>query len=233
MYRLNPLKRKVLITTDEVVFHAAFEHTIDPRQIQQAIIIAEERIIRNSLGFEFYEFLRGQKNVLVTSANKTALEVQINGSMEPGTELVTLAVGDLVNSCEFLSNENKLLWDEYLWKLTAEAVRFAAIPQNYAAFTSQGIVHNAPGIMGAGLNGNSTATPDLKTAKWLVDRSLSDAIDPLAEAMHVWLCKMKGAGMFAHYAKPCDCNSNGVSYQRKTDILLGIYDDDEEKFCCS
>lgn len=232
MYRLNPLKRKVLITTDEVVFHAAFEHTIDPRQIQQAIIIAEERIIRNSLGFEFYEFLRGQKNVLVTSANKTTLEAQVNGSMEPGAEPVTLVIGDLVNAREFLSLENMMLWDEYLWKLTAEAVRFAAIPQNYAAFTSQGIVHNAPGIINSGLNGSNTATPDLKTAKWLVDRALSDAVDPMAEAMHVWLCKKKRAGMFGLYSKYCDCNGDGISSQRKTDILLGIYDDEDDRFCC-
>lgn len=46
MYSINRLNRPVLITPDEVLFHAATDHSVDARQILQNIIIAEERIIR-------------------------------------------------------------------------------------------------------------------------------------------------------------------------------------------
>ena len=36
---------------------------------------------------------------------------------------------------------------------------------------------------------------------------------------------------FLLYNKPCDCDANGISYKRKTDILIDIYDDDETHTC--
>src|SRR5947207_928971 len=100
MYRLNPLKRNVLITTDEVIFHAPTKQTLDPRTIEQHIIVAEERFIRPALGYDFYQALVVAKNTLVTSSNKSTLETTINDSLEEGQKQVELTEGQVVNAYE-------------------------------------------------------------------------------------------------------------------------------------
>ena len=239
MYRVNTLPRKVLITVDEVISMTSTSHTLDPRTIAPAIIIAEERIIRQALGFSFYEHLRELKNQVVTTANKVALEKLVNDSIKdalPAGETfdkVNLEIGSYVNASIYLNPEDLLLWNEYLWKLTAEAVRFISLPQNYVQFTSQGLVHNNP--VAIGLDGEKTTTPELRTTKWLMDKSLQEVIDPLLEAMHQWLCiqKKNNPKAFLLYSKPCDCDANGISYKRKTDILTDIYDDEIKECNCN
>ena len=195
MYRVNTLPRKVLITVDEVISMTNTSHTLDRRTIEPAIIIAEERIVRPALGFNFYEHLRELKNQIVTIANKVALEKLVNDSIKdalPAGETfdkVILEIGSYVNASIYLNSEDLLLWNEYLWKLTAEAVRFIALPQNYVQFTSQGLIHNNP--VAIGLDGEKTTTPELRTTKWLMDKAMHDVIDPLIEAMHEWLCIQK------------------------------------------
>lgn len=66
-------------------------------------------------------------------------------------------------------------------------------------------------------------TPDLRTVKWAMDKKMMDRIDPLLEAAHAWLCKYKTS--YPLYSKPCDCDVNGVAYKRKTQFVMGIYDD--------
>ncbi len=239
MYRVNTLPRKVLITVDEVISMTSTSHTLDPRTIAPAIIIAEERIIRQALGFSFYEHLRELKNQVVTTANKVALEKLVNDSIKdalPAGETfdkVNLEIGSYVNASIYLNPEDLLLWNEYLWKLTAEAVRFISLPQNYVQFTSQGLVHNNP--VAIGLDGEKTTTPELRTTKWLMDKSLQEVIDPLLEAMHQWLCiqKKNNPKAFLLYSKPCDCDANGISYKRKTDILTDIYDNEIKECNCN
>ena len=75
MYRLNNLKRNLLITADEVLFHAPTDQKIDARQIEQNIIVAEERWIANSICDKFYEDFISQKNRKVTTDNKSELLV--------------------------------------------------------------------------------------------------------------------------------------------------------------
>jgi len=239
MYRVNTLPRKVLITVDEVISMTNTSHTLDRRTIEPAIIIAEERIVRPALGFNFYEHLRELKNQIVTIANKVALEKLVNDSIKdalPAGEIfdkVNLEIGSYVNASFYLNPEDLLLWNEYLWKLTAEAVRLIALPQNYVQFTSQGLVHNNP--VAIGLDGEKTTTPELRTTKWLMDKSMQDVIDPLIEAMHEWLCiqKKNNPKSFLLYTKPCDCDSNGISYKRKTDILINIYDEEINSCRCN
>lgn len=239
MYRVNTLPRKVLITVDEVISMTNTSHTLDPRTIAPAIIIAEERIIRQALGFSFYGHLKELKNQVVTTANKAALEKLVNDSVKdalPAGETfdkVILEIGNYVNASIYLNPEDLLLWNEYLWKLTAEAVRFIALPQNYVQFTSQGLVHNNP--VAIGLDGEKTTTPELRTTKWLMDKAMHDVIDPLIEAMHQWLCmnKKNNSKAFLLYTKSCDCDTNGISYKRKTDILTDIYDDEIKECNCN
>lgn len=227
MYKINPLMRNVLITTDEVIFHAPTKHTLDPRTIQQSIIVAEERIMRNALCFDFYESLIDEKNKEVTADNKADLENTINNAQPPGTPPVSLAIGDIVNAMEFLSPANKKLWQMYLWKTTAEVVMMLATPEAFVQFGAQGVIHTVPASSPMQTTGE--VSPELRSVKWIMDKKLMDRIDPLTEAMHVWLCKNKDS--YPLYCKECDCDSNGVAYKRKSDIIVGIYDDDHKNSC--
>lgn len=228
MYRINPLMRNVLITADEVIFHAPTKHTLDVRTVTQSIIIAEERIIRPALTDDLYYALIEQKNLTVTSANRPALELQINDSLPVGSESVVLEEGDIVNALEFLSADNLSLWKQHLWKLTAECVMLSASPEAYLQFASEGIVHSAPPA--GPMNTAAVVSPELRSIKWLMDKKMMDRIDPLTESMHAWLCRNKK--QYPLYQKECECDSKGVAYKRKSDIVLGLYADiDELKNC--
>jgi hypothetical protein len=222
MHKLNPLQRNVLITNDEVIYHAPTDHTLDPRTIQQAIIIAEERFIRNAIGYDLYEQLILQKNTIVTTGNLAAQQALIDASLPEGSDAVVLKAGDVVNARETLSVANQALWNQHLWKLTAEAVLLTAFPDGFIHFGSSGVVHNQPGT--TAMSGGGVVTPDLKSVKWMIDKKMMDRIDPLTEAMHGWLCRNKT--VYTLYTKPCDCDFNGVAYKRKTDLIMGLYDED-------
>lgn len=226
--------RNVLITNDEVVFHAPTKQTVDVRIIQQSIMIAEERFIRPALGFDFYESICLEKNKVVTSENKAALEAQINESLPTGSPVVTLNVGDIVNAMEFISNNNKELWKQFLWKLTAEAVLLLSVPEGFVQFGSEGTVHNQPPA--GPINNTSIVSPELRTVKWATDKKLMDRIDPLTASMHQWICKKKKAepSKYPLYEKKCECEEDGISYKRKTSFIAGIYDDEDKKHnnCC-
>jgi len=232
MYRINPLGRKVLITTDEVIFHAPTKHTLDPRGIEQSIIVAEERFISHALGYDFYYQLLDQKNTVVTPANKAALQAEIDNALPPNAQLVILREGDIVNASENLNGENAALWSQHLWKLTAECVVFLSIAEGYVQFGSEGTIHAQPPA--GPINNTSVVSPELKAVRWAMDKKMMDRIDPLLEAMHMWVCREKKSNpaRYPLYEKACDCNTKGIAYKRKTDIILGIYDDEDEKCHC-
>lgn len=234
MYRLNELKRNVLITPDEVIFHAPTKHTLDPRMIESSIIIAEERLIRPLLGYDFYEALIAAKNLTITSGNLAAQQILFDASLADGAAAYTLQEGDIVNAYEYLSTENQSLWKVFLWKLEAEIVMMAAYPEGFVQFGSAGTVHNQPAS--SPMSSTGIVTPDLRSVKWSIDKKMMDRIDPLREAMHQWLCKQKKADSTKYilYDKTCDCNVDGIAYKRKTDFILGIYDDDQDDStsCC-
>jgi len=220
MYNINNLMRPVLITAPEVCFHASTKHDFDIRSIEQSIIVAEERFVAQALGYEFYESLLEQKNVDVTEAN-------IEQIQEAAGNSPVFQVGDIANTMTGLSAANLLLWKMHLWKLTAECVMLLAMPEGFVQFGAEGVVHTSPtaGVM----TSSNVVTPELKAVRWAMDKKMQDRIDPLIEAMHRWICMRKAD--YPLYDKECDCDSKGVAYKRKTDFVLGIYDDDEKEGC--
>lgn len=232
MYRLNPFKRNVLIMADEVIFHAPTKQTIDSRTIEQSIIVAEERFLRNDLGHTYYEALLAEKNTLITPANKVATQALVDASLPVGHQAVTLVDGDIVNASESLSADNKALWNQLLWKYTAECVVLLATSEAFIQFGSEGIIHSSPPA--GPFNNTGVATPELRSVKWFMDKKMMDRIDPLHQALHSWLCNQKKAdsSKYPLYDKYCDCDINGIPYKRKSDIILDIYGDEEDTCSC-
>lgn len=232
MYRLNPLPRKVLITTDEVIAMGPTEGTVDPRQLLNAIQIAEDRFIKPAICSDLYYDFRDQKNILVTSSNKGDLENKINNG-GTGTP-VTVALNQWVNSIEEVTSEwYKNLWNEHLWKLTAECVVYVATPTNFMRFTAQGEMQNNPKSLTGGTEGQNSASADRKDVSWKMDRMMMDRIDPLIASMQQWICENQKE--FPKYnCKECACSedkSGGVSFKRKSGWIHGIYS--SPKTCCS
>ncbi len=219
MYNLNPLMRPVLITAPEVLFHAPTKHTLDIRTIEQSIIVAEERFLRPALGDSFYEALITAKNTEATEANIATLQ--------PLIPTTTIYVGHYLNSYTYLSAANKLLWKMHLWKLAAECVMMLATPEGFVQFGSEGVVHTNP--TAGPLTSGNVITPSLGAVKWTMDKKLMDRIDPLLEAMHNWICKRSAD--YPLYEKPCECDNSGNANQRRSDFVLGIYDDEDEGGC--
>lgn len=224
MYGVNPLRRKVLITTDEVVFHAPTNNDVDIRSILQSIIIAEERFIRPMLGSGLYEKLADAKNVMVDSLNLTNMTTLVNEDRPADREIITLVAGDYVNSDDYLDTKQKDLWQKHLHKIVAECVFFCALPVNRTRFGKTGVTQENPkSQVGTG----GAATIDLKDLKHLMDRTLQDRISPLMEAMHVFMCTTS----FPGYTRDCGCDSNGIPYKKKSDIVLSMYEDDQDCRC--
>lgn len=216
MYKVNPLPRKVLITTDEVIAQGPTDTNADPRVLLQAIQIAEDRFIKPAICKELYNDFRNKKNVIVTDINKANLESAF-------TESVTLTIGQMVNSIELVDNSFYVeLWNEHMWKLIAECVVYIASPTNYSKFTSSGEVNNNPQVMAIQTEGSGSASVSLKAMQWKLDQLLMNRIDPVMASMHEWICD--NIGGFPLYCKKCNCNSNGTSYQRKTP-WIHVYDD--------
>jgi hypothetical protein len=241
MYRISPLPRKVLITSDEVIALAAIEENPGSRILIAAIQIAEERFIRPALGNELYYAFRDKKNVVVTDVNKATLEAMINDSEELA-EPVVLNVGEILNAAEFMDDDwMKQLWNEHLWKLCAEAVVYIATPTNFSRFTAQGEMQNNPKTLAAMGDGKGAASADLPDIKWKMDKLMMDRIDPLISAMNEWICE--NITHFTNYDKKrcagCGCsdnvntstnnNSSGVSYQRKSAWVHDIYDNIDKR----
>jgi hypothetical protein len=221
MYQVNPLNRKVLIMSDEVLFHGATSHTTDVRMIEQAIIIAEERFVKKSICKAFYEDFRNKKNVIVDNTNIATLSAATG---------VTLVAGEIVNAIELVTNAwYKTLWNEYLWKICAECVIYTATPTNFSEYTSQGeMINNPKGILS---DGQGAVSASHKEVSWKMDKMLMDRIDPLLSSMHEWLCDNKE--QFPLYTcRACACDEDGVSVSRKTGWVHGLYDNNSEKECC-
>jgi hypothetical protein len=234
MYRFNNLKRDLLITHDEVLFHAATDQKIDERTINQNIIVAEERWIANALGDQFYDDFITKKNVKVTAENKAELLQKINESLalddiEP-TEESALKIGMIINAIELVENEwYQKLWNRFLWKLTAECVDMMAIIPSWLRTTDVGQQLNNPAVIGG--NNGASASGSRNDVQMKVTSAIQDRIDPLIERMRLWICQNKEH--FPLYTKECaDCgcndgdqNADGVSYLRKTNFITNLYDD--------
>lgn len=210
MYKINPLPAKVLITTDEVINQGPTDNNVDPRLLLSSIQVAELRFIKPALGTSFYNYLRDTKNEVVDAGNKVALE-SATGK--------TLTIGQIVNASEFLSIDEKELWNDFLWKVTAECVVYVATPVNYSRYTSQGEIMNNPKSIA--LEGSASVSADLKDVKFKMDKLLMDRIDPLLAAMEEYICANKVK--FPKYDRKCDCDVDGISFKRKS-AWINVYD---------
>lgn len=218
------LKTKVLITTDEVIFHAPMDNEPDIRSILSNIIIAERRFIKPLLGTVIYNQLLDNKNLLVTSSNKAALEVIVNAGRDPKREPVTLHVGDFVNSDTYLNEQQQDLWVNYLHKIVAECVWFCALPTNRARFTGKGVIKNYPESIA---QDQESVTIDLKDLKHLLDKGLQERITPLIDDLHQYMCSVGYPGY------PRDCGCSKTSTKKMSGVIFGLYDiDDRKRKCC-
>lgn len=227
MIGVNPLKTKVLITTDEVIFHGPTDSTVDPRIIIQSIIIAESRFIKPLIGLGAYSKMVDSKNTVVTELNKDTLQTAVNEG-RPSTsnrEQIVLRVGDYVNSDTYLTTTQLDLWQNYLHKITAECVIYTALVNNRARFTSKGVIKNSPNTIG---NAGDTATVDLYELKHLMDRTLWYRIGPLIDDMHGYMCKVK----YPDYTRACDCDGLSRDLYKKAGLSLSMYDEDDERCGC-
>lgn len=229
MYRVNRFKRPVLITTDEVVFHAPTKQKIEPRLIESSIIVAEERFIRPELGWDLYEDICNLKNkLLVTDADVADAVTKI-----PNADPV-IVKGDMINALELFDaagtkgTRYKDMWYKHLWKIVAEAVLVCALPEGFVQFGAEGSFHNSPP---AGLMVTSgQVTPLASSMKWAVDKKVQDRLSPLLDSMHAYICNYK-TDYGNLYTRPCpDCNKpQGV---KNSGIALDIYDDEDDERCC-
>lgn len=225
MYQINPLKRFVLITADEVLFHAPTSHTADKRMIEQAIIIAEERFIKPSLCPALYESIRSQKNwTVVTHSQDTA---NIRDSL-PTAFLASLSIGDIVNAIELVKDTAIVdLWNEYLWKICAECVVYTATPTNFISYTAQGeMINNPKNILSDSQGSNSANQPEVQ---WKMNKLLMDRIDPLINAMHNYLCANR-TNFAAYTCKHCTHDKNGIQVNRKSPWVMAYTNKDKNNY---
>lgn len=230
MYRINKLNRPVLITPDEVIFHAPTDQKIDERQVLQNIIVAEERWIANTLGDGFYEDFISKKNKTITAENQEEILGKINETLSKPITAADLPIGTIVNAIEFVQDEWYVkLWNRFLWKLTAECVDMMTIVPSWVRHTSVGQQKNNPNVIGG--NGSGSATAEIKDIQFKMSTSIQDRIDPLIERMKLWLCQNKPN--FGKYTKDCkgygcgdDGDDDGVSHIRKTNFITNLYEDE-------
>lgn len=225
MYSLNKLKRNVLITFEEVMFHAPTKHTLDERLISQSIIVAEERFLRTELCYDFYEALINSKNVLITEDNKDQYQTDIIAATPEDDPLgpIEIKVGDILNASEFLSIVNQELWNKYLWKITAEAIVISAYPDAYVQLGSEGALHT---VSPAGLQQTSGfVLPLLTSIKWAIDKKIQDRLGPLLDSMKQYLCRNKTS--FPTYCKEkCPCDDETTN-SKNAGVALDAYNDHE------
>jgi len=226
MYAINRLNRPVLITPDEVLFHAATDHSVDARQVLQNIIIAEERIIVQAISSAFYEEFINLKNKIVTTANQTDILNKINTALttvgKKPIAVTEISVGTIINAVEWIANKDYIeLWNRFLWKLTAEAVDMITTVPSWLRHTAQGQQKNNPEVIGG--NGQNAITGDRKDVQFKIDIQMQERIDPLISRMQQWICERRDK--FPKYAHPCsNDNKDGISVLRKSDWVFNAYD---------
>lgn len=226
MYCINRLNRPVLITPDEVLFHAATDHSVDTRQILQNIIIAEERIIVQAISNSFYEEFIQLKNKAVNITNQAMILNEINNALiAAGKKPITkadLPAGTIVNAIEWITNNDYIeLWNRFLWKLTAEAVDMMSTVPSWLRHTAQGQQKNNPEVIGG--NGQNAVTGDRKDVQFKIDIQMQERIDPLIARMQQWICERKDK--FLKYTNACnDDTKDGISVLRKTDWVFNAYE---------
>lgn len=225
MYRLNRTSRNVLITPDEVIFHAPTATDVGERQILNNIIIAEERFISEELGHEFYEKLINLKNVEVTAENKTDLLEKVRESylkQNINFKDDNLQEGMIVNALEFIEDEWLVkLWKQYLWKITAECVDFVSVVPSWLQTTAAGQQTKNPRT----ISSTDSASGSRNDVVFKMQDSIQERIGPMISRMHEWICRNKV--YFPLYKKDCGhgCFGDKVEYKStNSGFAFGHYD---------
>jgi hypothetical protein len=220
MIGVNRLRTEVLITTDEVIFHAPTDHQADPRTIENNIIIAERRFVKPILKGVLYQALIETKNKLVTAGNKVSLQTDVNTGRGADREAITLNEGDYVNSDTYLDVNQQALWKKHLHKIVAECVWLVALPVQRVRFVAGGVVKNYPESIS---ENRTSVTADLPDLKHLMDKGLNERITVLIQDMYEYLCE----NSFSGFQKNC-CDDESASSQKSSGVIFGLYDDDDK-----
>lgn len=227
MYELLQTSSKTLITIGEVIYASPSNTNVDARFINTAIEIAEKRFIKPAICTDFYNDFRSRKNQTVTIVNLSYLQSLMPSGAKP------LEVGQIVNSIDFVTDVwYKDFWNECLWKAISECVIYIASPANYSRFTASGEQENNPSSL---TQGKGSASVDLATMKWKMDRMMQDRIDPMIAVLDEYLHSNRT------YFNLLNCknwqydnvvsDSDGVSIQRKTAWIHGVYNDSRGNGC--
>lgn len=221
MYRINTLTRNVLITTDEVVVKGAMDQNVDIRYITASIETAEERFIAPALGDKFYEDFINAKNVVVTDDNHDALVADINASLAAygknpisGAQLVN---GAIVNAIELCNANYQLLWNRYLWKLTAECVDLLATVPSWLRNSAGGQQYNNPKVLTSEQIGS--ASGDVKDVQFKLDHMAQSRIYPIISRMKKWIYESNNYPLF----DTREFDKKGKTAMNGTGIVMGIY----------
>lgn len=229
MYALNNLPTNVLISSDEVVYCLS-SNSFSPSKINSAIQIAEQQFVIPVIGYNFYQQLISQKNVVVTSGNATSLQATFTALY--GDTRPPLKLGQIVNAIELSTvyAENALLWNTILWKFVYECVYFVMLTDNYAEFNASGILKNnpAPAFLDSSAAGTSAGI-GLHDLKYLRDASLFGRINPMQDALEKFLCI--NYAQYPLYPNPDKWDRHGNKTTTRKGSFINIYADDDD--CCN
>jgi hypothetical protein len=207
-----------LITPDEVIrFFPG--NSIDPNIFASVIFEAEQRFAVPVIGYQFYQQLCTQKNVMVNAGNIDFLQQFFSARN------ITLTYGSTVNAIDLLTVQqaNAALWNNALWPYLAKCVYFAAMPANYAKFSSSGIVKNnpSPTFLDSSSAGTSSGI-SLADLKYLRDDVLLQSISVLEDSLKAYLSLNSASFPLV----PNTCRQEEKP-SRKSGLVF-IYEDDDD-----
>lgn len=225
MYSINPLSRFTIITPDECT-HKLPGVSLDSKKWIAAIELAEIRFVIPLLGYSLYTDICNDKNVYVDSGNIGALQALINTSFSANKN-PTLAIGNIVNSPELgsFSPAYKMLWNQALWNYIYNCVYFIALTENYAQFTSSGVVKANPLDSSIGEVAKSSTGISLSDLRYLNDRWLFDRINPLQD--YVELTIFNNLSSFPLYPRE-KCAHRDSDGNKRTTSFINIYDEEDD-----
>lgn len=237
MYAINPISRNTLITPDECTVKLP-NSSLDSKKWIAAIELAEVRFVMPLLGWNLYNAICAEKNIIVDAGNLSALQAiftaQFGTDPTTGDPNVTLVVGNIVNSIDLgtVSAANRNLWNQALWNYVFNCVWFIAFTENYAQFSSSGLQKNNPLDSAIGSDHAASVGISLNDLKYLSDRILLDRINPLQDYVEQWLCVNRASYPLYPYANCEDRETTDGQYgKRRTSTFINIYEDDDEDEC--
>ena len=238
MYAINPTSKFVLISPDECTAKVS-NSALDSKKWQMAIELAEARFVIPLLGYKLYKDICNQKNVIVTNGNIVALQTLFTAQF--GTNIntnpnVVLKVGQIVNAVELITATPSYisLWNEALWNYVFNCVYFIAMTENYAQFSSDGLLKNNPIDSAIGTESAKSVGISLADLRYLNDRWLLDRVNPLQDVCEQYLCA--NITLYPLYPiQKCEkwgCFNNSSSNNdgeltKRTTTFINIYEDED------